>query len=1141
MPSEDDETIIVRAILRDELSDSANDINRNLDDLRGSLDETADSTDRLTGAERRNQEQSERTARQIQAEGQQRAANGRFIREEARATDENTTSQRRNARTRSQSSKVVGKQDKIFSKLTGTLMQFVKVGAMLDGVSMAAQGIGALGTAAIAAGNGLAMMSGAALPLPALFAGVAQGAIVGKMAFSGMGDAVSALASGDYKKFGEATKDMAPAMVASAKAMGEFGQKMKPVTKEIQGIVWEGFAAQITKLGNNIFPALRKSLLGTAKGIHLAGEELLGFMNSAEGLRMMNNVLDGTSQISFELTSVMGAAGKATIAMANAVMPIARSMASDIADGIYGLSEAIMNNQAKITAFAERGYAIFKRFIGVIVDLAEGIYNIGKAATRMTGFIGTGLEDAARKFNLWTSSAEGQKKIAGYFEGMKPTLAALGNLAKALGEAFFSLSENTNLADLINKLAEAIPTFQTLIEQASGKFLPALLDAAKALADVVVDMNTLGATATLLHLVVIPLEMIAKAFDALPEPIQNVIGLIIAYTLVVRAAAATTVGTWVISMLMKTKIMQSVVFTYRLLIWIMKQYIIQLAKATAAQFVKGLGVLKVAIMAVGRGFMIAAGAVRAFAMSLLTFLFTNPIGWIILAVIVLIGVFVLLWKKCEGFRNLVKSIGQWFVDAWNNTLYPAIMKLWDWMSDVWNRVYGIVKTVVSLIVMYFRAQWTILKTVAIAVWNVISSVFMVAWNIISTLVRLWVAIFMGVFNIVKAIVMGAISFMISVFRLLAPVVGAVFNLIWQIVKIVFYSIRLFIFVAINIIIGVFKVMLVVWGAVWNVAKAVVLTIWNMLLAYWSFMWNIIKSVFMVIWNGILATIRFLMPIVQMVINFIVSWFQMGWNLVKTIISIAIAIITPIIRTMISIVTTVIGIVVSAFQTGWNFVAGIVNSVIGVISRVIESITSVVSNVVGKIRSGFESAFNAVRNFVMPIINTIKSAIDGIANAAANIGNKIKSLGDAVNPFNFAGGPVQAGLTSYVGELGPEAFVTHTGKVEMIGTKGMELRQFNQPGYIVPNHVLRGYSDSSVPTGVMNKLGKAMTPAEPTHGTYETRSARENLSHNTYMQDSKGGGDHYDFRNAVFGGNPAETKKAVIDALHEIERSKKERG
>lgn len=1139
MPGEDDETIIVRAILRDELSDSAEGINRNLDDLQENLDETADSTDNLTDAERRNQEQSEKTARQIQAENQQRDAHGRFIREETQATEENTQVQKRNTRVRSQSTKATAKQAKVFGKLNGMFTQFVKAGAMLDAVSQAAQGIGALGTAAIAAGNGIGLMSGSLLAVPSMLGGVAQAAIVGKLAFSGMGDAISALASGDYEKFADATKDMAPNMINASKAMGVLGQKWKPIVKDIQDKVWKDLGDQITSVGDKVLPLIQKSFMTTAGSINTAMKEVLRFTGSANGMRQIGTILDTNAVIAGQFTRTLTAGFKGLVGVMSAASPAAIRLGGALEGALSGLANKAQANQTAIANFANKGVDVLLRFARVVRDFAVGLVNMGKAAMGVTSWMGKGFEDVAAKFRAWTGSVEGQNKMKEYFDGMKPTLSALWNLIKVLGQSFMDLSKNTNLADLINQLADAVPTFQALVEQSSGKFLPALLDVVKSLGDVVVQMNALGATSTILNAVAAVVKVIGDAFNALPGPVQTVIGQIVAYGLVVKSVTASSVGQW----LLQRQAVQAWGNYFKLVLRSQMANLRAYVATQRAAFAQSAVGMKLAAAwgAITRGIKAAALAVRTFSASLLSFLFTNPIGWIILAVIALVAVFIILWKKCEGFRNLVKAIGQWFVNVWNNVLFPVIMKVWDWMKSVWDRVYGFIKGVVMGIVNFFRSHWDTIKTIALVVWTVIKTYFMILWKVISTYVKVWITIFKFAFNIIKTIVVTAFNVISAVVRVFAPIVIAVFKVIWQVIRIIFYSIRLVVFVVIQAIILYVKMVLAVWTFVWNIAKTVVLAIWNALLAYWRFMWNIIKAVFMVVWNAILAVIRFLTPIVQAVINFVVMIFTTGWNFVKTVVSIAINIIMGIIRTIIGVAQSVIGFVIGIFQSGWNAVSGVVSGVIGTIRGVIDTISGVVSRVVDSIRNGFTTAFNAVRDFVMPILDTIKGTIDRIGDAARSIGDKIKSIGDTLNPFNFAGGPVSAGLTSYVGELGPEAFVTHTGKVEMIGQKGMELRQFNQPGYIVPNHVLRGYSDSSVPNAVMSKLGKAMTPGEPTLGTYETRGARENLSRDTYMQDQKGGGDHYDFRGAHFGGSPAETKKAVLAAIRESERNKKERG
>ena len=52
-----------------------------------------------------------------------------------------------------------------------------------------------------------------------------------------------------------------------------------------------------------------------------------------------------------------------------------------------------------------------------------------------------------------------------------------------------------------------------------------------------------------------------------------------------------------------------------------------------------------------------------------------------------------------------------------------------------------------------------------------------------------------------------------------------------------------------------------------------------------------------------------------------------------------------------------------------------------------------------------------------------------------------------------GGPVMAGKRYLVGELGPEAFLSNTGQISMIGKTGPQLMDFTQSGTVIPNHLL----------------------------------------------------------------------------------------
>ena len=1160
----DEDDIIIRAILEDELSDPAERVRRALEELGRQNREASEDTDELTESQGRNSDSQDRNRRGIDRNTQSRDRNNRSTRTGTRETDSNTDSTRRNTRERDRSTKSAKSATKVFGKLNKLFMPIAKAGIILDAIGTAAPAIGALGAAGVAAGAGLSVMTGALLPLPALMLGAGQALGVMKMATSGMGDAIGALVSGDYAKFTEATKDMHPAAIATAQGLSSLGIQFKNIKKDVQGAVFAGLARPLTELGGKVLPLVRSSFLGTARGINGAAKELIAFLDTGKGIGQLRTILNGTSAISQDFAKGMGAAGKGLVGLLSATMPVARQMSEVLLEGTQYLADAIQNNQGRITAFAQRGYNAFARLMGVIVVSAKGLYNIGPLSMDKARQMGGGLEQLAQKFRIWTQSAEGQARIKKFFDDMMPVLQAIGRLIGAVSTAFMQLAsqDGGSTVEVLDKLTAAIPTFVELVNQATGKFIPALLDVASSLSEVVVGMNMLGATSTILQAVAIPITAIANAFNALPGPVQAVIGHLVAYSLILKAIAGTALGQWIVRHIMATAVMTRLRGIVALMSYGLQLYARDLARAAGQKVMAGFRAMGTALMAVGRGFRAAALAVRAFSMSLMTFLFTNPIGWIILAVIALVAVFVILWKKCEGFRNLVKAIGQWFVDVWNNWIKPAVMATWEWIKDVFTRVWGFIKTVVSAIVNWFKSNWNTIKTVVSVVFTVLKAVAMGYVTYVKTVFTIIKTVVMVVFNVVKAIVIGAFNVIKGVVMFLAPVFKVVFTIIKNVVLIAFQVLRIgfYLFVA-AIKIGLL-VAKAIFTTVWNVIKAVALGVWTALKfgfnvfltvlrtgfavirTVWNLLWLGAKTVFMVIWNAIRAVIGFFAPYVMGILNTVRNIFMTVWNAIRAVVGAVIGVIMGIIRTIIGVVQNVMGVVRGIWSSVWGTLSGIVSGVIGTISGIIERIRSVVTTVTNAVRNAFSTAFNAIRNVVMPILERISSFINGIKDAATGLADKVGGLVSMI-PGLYAGGTPVVGQSTMVGELGPEAFVTHTGKVSMVGMGGPEVRQFHSPGYVVPNHVLAtGQNDGSVPGNVFSKLQAAMagSGAQADAGRVYDRSPRSNLSSNTYMQEEQGGGGHYDFRGANFGGsNPADIKAAVKSAITEAERERRRRG
>ena len=90
-------------------------------------------------------------------------------------------------------------------------------------------------------------------------------------------------------------------------------------------------------------------------------------------------------------------------------------------------------------------------------------------------------------------------------------------------------------------------------------------------------------------------------------------------------------------------------------------------------------------------------------------------------------------------------------------------------------------------------------------------------------------------------------------------------------------------------------------------------------------------------------------------------------------------------------------------------------------------------------------------------------IDG-RKARATVEVTLTSAWDAVDAAVdgalAAGGPVLAGNTYLVGEIGPELFVSSTGATSVVGADGPEIRDFHTSGTIIPNVAVSAYVAAS---------------------------------------------------------------------------------
>ncbi|MCL1871945.1 MAG: tape measure protein [Promicromonosporaceae bacterium] len=249
-------------------------------------------------------------------------------------------------------------------------------------------------------------------------------------------------------------------------------------------------------------------------------------------------------------------------------------------------------------------------------------------------------------------------------------------------------------------------------------------------------------------------------------------------------AAAVAIG-----ILLGFRTVVAVMTAYRAVLAVVKAFQIGYAAATygtaAASYAGAAGTIaqNVALLAGKAVFLIVAGAqavatAAQWAWNAAMAAGLGPVLIVIAVIVALVAVFILLWTKCEWFRNfwiglwngivaVVKVVVDWIVAAWNNVV-GWLSSVWRAYVAVWSGVWSTVKGVVAAVVSWFQSAWStvvgwfkalitgativftaVFNTVRGAV-SAVSGFFRSAWqtavSVVSGVIRTLQGIFTSVFN-----------------------------------------------------------------------------------------------------------------------------------------------------------------------------------------------------------------------------------------------------------------------------------------------------------------------------------------------------------------------------------------------------------
>lgn len=270
----------------------------------------------------------------------------------------------------------------------------------------------------------------------------------------------------------------------------------------------------------------------------------------------------------------------------------------------------------------------------------------------------------------------------------------------------------------------------------------------------------------------------------------------------------------------------------------------------------------------------------------------------------------------------------------------------------------------------------------------------------------------------------------------------------------------------------------------------------------------------------------LMPYVPMLAQFLVFLMQAAVRLLPYILQLGIWLIQAAAATW-PIIAAIGRVIVVVWNFG-NRVFETTNRIIGFIARIVNGfvgmpgrISRAVAGIASALARPFQEGYNRVRGW----IDRIRSAI-----ANFNPGRLAAGALDAINPFRFAGGPVEGGKQYTVGEIGKEMFVGNNGQTKIIGANGMD-PNWTAPGAgtIIPNSMLRTFD------AVQNALEAAAVATEQKSLTTRDLAALAAASKSEEHH-------HYTVPVTIMGNvtENVDIERAVSKVLKKVERDREER-
>jgi phage-related protein len=975
-------------------------------------------------------EEVETASEQLRAENEQLRAEVKRVSDQlddqGKKSDKTTSKLGDLAKGTEKASKKLGGMSKIF-------MMF-KWGAIISGVAMLVPLVYALGAAAGMAVGNLASMAGVIGPMGALFLAAKAGMWAWKLA----AEAIKPQTDAITKQF----KDLGPQIAKGGLASGldSLNSKMK---------AWVGVTGDgLTSIG---------------AGIGAAADRLGDFTQRQDTLDLTADIFQSLDRILQHLMSAALTMLPGVLRLLDSIMPAGERLADIIDRGSTSLNKQLVawTESGRAAAFFNRALDKTITFVKAVWNFLVGLYNILKIGSAAAGDLSGSMLQLSERFRAFTESTSGQASIAAYFEEAKPVLRELWLLIKDVVKGLGGFNDQGGLASLISQIrTELLPPLLDVLHNivGDGGLLRALISLAAAFLRVFATIDPQG--------LVIIAQALADVANGLAWCAENIpgFGMLISVLFTLLAVAGPVL--WVAAKILKvfdflapvlglasksTKELSTAQRVLKGAFDLVKSAAAPIGRVLASAWewigpaMRGIGGLFTrfgGLSGIIRGVVqVALWAGRAIIGFLLG---SNPVGWIVTAVIAIIAIFVLLYNKCDWFRKLVDGIWQWIKDA--------AVKVWDgitrdvgrafrFLGDIFSWIGRAFMAVVDFIIMVGKWIWDhgLKQVVGLIVWG-FTTAFKIVWFVVRVAIYLIAAVIKGLLWVAEQVWSGIVAaakwmagIVVSAFRWIYDTAAAIFGWIYS-----------------------------------NIVKPVVDWIsarWAEFVSFISWVWSMIVTGATMAWNWLYTN----------VISPVVSWVVARWNQVVAFFS--------------WLWSVIVGAATAAW--GWLY-ANVIGPVVDWVTARWNQLVGFFSWLWGAITGPAEAAWNGLRDLVNGVADAVKGAFNAVVDSVKGVYNTVADYWNALPTIHLFGhdfevpklpkwehGGYTGGAFGLAGEAGPEPVMRGGNMIGMAGLNGPEMGTMPRGSYVVPNPSTLAANPGlakSLPASVAGALSRAMPGA-----------------------------------------------------------------